>query len=201
VADHPRQPGGILAATPDGSEKMSSAFNHADPKRALALDKLPPRLRPDQAAIQETIDRALESKGLLLPGLEPPPEIVALNRDIAAMIDRLKNGQRGLSLPGMLGLDAISRVAGPPALKFVIHAGRILFVVVVSDPALALPIVEAELRRIGFVGVAEIGHYDTIDNVCRTYYPASSATPLSIHCLEVLKGSGLLPPNKPQANE
>jgi hypothetical protein len=56
-----------------------------------------------------------------------------------------------------------------------------------------LSAVQAEIKRPGFLQLAEIGHYDAKAGVCRMHHPRQSATPLSLHCVEVLKNAGLLP--------
>lgn len=147
--------------------------------------------------IQETIDRALESNGLLLPALPLPPEMEASIQKSNEALRKIQATIPTMPNVPIVDADAIERLIGTPPVTFALNGDNLFLRFLVADPALALLVVESEIKRIGFLGMAEIGHYDTADNVCRTYYPKNSATRLAEHCLLVLKGAGLLPGQNP----
>jgi hypothetical protein len=161
--------------------------------------------------LQEEMDRALAGKGLLFPeSPEFQASVAALQKTTAARLKELKAAKMktptpaappALSAESVNGLDASTRfiqdvaerMYGGSLISFVRDGDRIYFGFSVSDLEAGLPVVEAELKRLGFLELAEIGHYDSLDNVCRTYHPKGPAAPAMSHCADVLRSAGLVP--------
>ena len=139
--------------------------------------------------LQESIDRDLASKDLLMAESRSAGSLMAA-------LEKEMTAQR-LAAPRTAGLEFIKDVAerlyGGPLLSFVRHEDQFYFVFSVSDLETGLSAVKAEIKRLGFLQLAEIGHYDSETRVCRMHHPKQSATPLTLHCVEVLKEAGLLP--------
>ncbi len=153
--------------------------------------------------LQETIDGDLAGKDLLVDG--PPSSrsiMAAMQKDTAARLKEIKTQVRG-SIPeagdGSTASrrfieDVAERLYGDePLLSFVRHEDHFYFEFHVSDFRAGQAAVAAEMKRLGFLELAEIGHYDPEDKVCRTHHPKNPNTSVTPHCVEVLKAAGLLP--------
>ena len=158
--------------------------------------------------LQETMERALESENLLM---DAPPSsrsiVAAMQKETATRLNKIKARElkaqqaaahcaetmNGLMASSRFIEDVAERLYGEPLLSFVKNKDQLYFGLSVSDLEAGLPVVAAELKRLGFLELAEIGRYDPVEKVCRTYHPKNSATPLMHHCVEVLRGAGLMP--------
>jgi hypothetical protein len=161
--------------------------------------------------LQETMDGALAGKGLLLA--EPSyfrSKVADLQKATIARLKEMKavplNAQPAAAMHALSSIspdatsassrfieDVAERVYGGSLVSFVRNQDRFYFGFSVSDLEGGLPAVEAEVKRLGFLELAEIGHYDAADKVCRTYYPRNPATAVMSHCAGVLREAGLLP--------
>jgi hypothetical protein len=157
--------------------------------------------------LQETIERDLESKNLLSIESRSSKSIrgalqkqtVACLRDMAA-----KGMEQECAASAMKAVhgneasrrfieDVAERVYGDSLLSFVRHDDQFYFAFSVSDFKAAQRAVKAEIMRLGFLELAEISRYETGSKICRGFHPVKTATPLTLHCIEVLKRAGLLP--------
>jgi len=161
--------------------------------------------------LQETVDCTLTCKGLFFA--EPTyfrSKVAKLQKATIARLKGIKATQMeasplttapapdfesfsGLGASSRFIEDVAERVYGGPLISFVRNQDRFYFGFSVSNLEAGLPAVEAEIKRLGFLQLAEIGHYDAVDKVCRTYHPRNPATAVMTHCAEVLRGAGLLP--------
>lgn len=154
--------------------------------------------------IQEALDTALTARGLLAAAAPAVPYIFsAMRREHPIPSDPGESTtpqppprihpSPGLDAGRRFVEDVTQRLYGGSPLAFVTHEDRLYFGIQVADLESGQETVEAEVKRLGFLELAEIGYYDSVNNLIGAWNPAKAAMSITPHCVEVLQSAGLLP--------
>jgi hypothetical protein len=154
--------------------------------------------------LQEVLDDSLAANNLLVANSAASRHVLAAMRrsrltGIGAENFTTQPAPARVQAPKGLGAgrrfveDVARRLYAGALPSFVSHEDRLYFGFRVSDLKAGQRVVEAEMKRLGFAELSEIGHYDNAAKVGKTFHPRKTPLALTPHCVEVLQCAGLVP--------